>query len=186
MLQVENLHVAYGHVQALQGVSLKVNPGEIVTIVGANGAGKSTLVKTIAGLLHPRQGRVMFEGEDLSKLPAHKVVRRGIGFSPEGRRVFPLLTVEENLDIGAYTRGGKDLASDKEKVYSLFSRLGERKNQLAGLMSGGEQQMLAIGRALMSRPKLLLLDEPSLGLAPVIVEDVFKLITALNQTGIAI
>jgi len=186
MLEIDDLHVSYRHVQALKGVSLKVQPGEIVTLVGANGAGKSTLVKAVAGLVRPRQGRIRFEGEDLGKVPAHHVVRRRIGYSPEGRRVFPLLTIDENLEIGAYTRNRAELKQDKERVYRLFPRLTERLQSLAGTLSGGEQQMLAIGRALMSRPKLLLLDEPSLGLAPTIVANVFKLIQQLNETGIAI
>ena len=186
MLEIDDLHVSYGHVHALKGVSLRVQPGEIVTLVGANGAGKSTLVKAVAGLIRPRQGSIRFEGAELTKIAAHQVVRRGIGYSPEGRRVFPLLTIDENLEIGAYTRGGRELKQDKERVYALFPRLTERLKSLAGTLSGGEQQMLAIGRALMSRPKLLLLDEPSLGLAPTIVANVFKLIQELNQTGIAI
>jgi branched-chain amino acid transport system ATP-binding protein len=186
MLEIEDLHVSYGHVQALKGVSLRVQPGEIVTLVGANGAGKSTLVKTVAGLVRPQQGRIRFEGEELGRVPAHQIVRRGIGYSPEGRRVFPLLTVDENLEIGAYTRNRSELKGDKERVYGLFPRLTERLKSLGGTLSGGEQQMLAIGRALMSRPKLLLLDEPSLGLGPTIVTSVFKLIRDLNATGIAI
>src|SRR5688572_8936095 len=183
MLEIEDLHVSYGHVQALKGVSLRVQPGEIVTLVGANGAGKSTLVKTVAGLVRPQQGRIRFEGEELGRVPAHQIVRRGIGYSPEGRRVFPLLTVDENLEIGAYTRNRSELKGDKERVYGLFPRLTERLKSLGGTLSGGEQQMLAIGRALMSRPKLLLLDEPSLGLGPTIVTSVFKLIRDLNATG---
>ncbi len=187
MLEIEDLHVTYGHVQALKGVSLQVQPGEIVTLVGANGAGKSMLVKTVAGLVRPQKRPYQLRGRRAGQVcQPTRSSRRGIGYSPEGRRVFPLLTVDENPEIGAYTRNRSELKGDKERVYSLFPRLTERLKSLGGTLSGGEQQMLAIGRALMSRPKLLLLDEPSLGLGPTIVASVFKLIRDLNATGIAI
>ena len=167
-------------------MSIEVGKGEIVTLIGANGAGKTTTLKTISGLLHPRAGHVRFEGEDISKVPAHKLVQQGIGQAPEGRRIFPRLTVMENLQMGAFTRPPAEIGPDIERVMTLFPRLGERTNQLGGTLSGGEQQMLAIGRALMSRPRVLLLDEPSLGLAPILVQTVFATIQDINRQGTSI
>ncbi len=183
MLHVEDIHVYYGGIHALKGISLKVEKGKIVTLIGANGAGKSTTLRTIVGLVSPRSGRVVFNGEEIHKLKTHEIIRRGIGISPEGRRVFPNLTVMENLELGAYNRPPAEFQKDLEWVFSLFPRLAERKSQLAGTLSGGEQQMLALGRALMSRPSLVLLDEPSLGLAPLVVEEVFKTIQTINEQG---
>ncbi|HVA85926.1 MAG TPA: ABC transporter ATP-binding protein [Candidatus Saccharimonadales bacterium] len=172
---------------ALQGISLEVHPGEIVTLLGANGAGKTTTLKTIHGLLHPRKGRIEFDGADITTVPAHQLVRRGIGQSPEGRRIFARMTVVENLQMGAYTRPNKgELESDFERVFELFPRLRERRHQAGGTLSGGEQQMLAMGRALMARPSLLLLDEPSMGLAPILVEQIFSIITDINRQGTTI
>jgi branched-chain amino acid transport system ATP-binding protein len=187
VLRLSDVHTYYGHIHALQGISLEVHPGEIVTLLGANGAGKTTTLKTISGLLHPRSGTIEFEGEDVSKVPAHMLVRRGICQSPEGRRIFGRMTVLENLQMGAYTRsGGKNLDSEFEAIFVLFPRLRERRTQQAGTLSGGEQQMLAIGRALMSKPRLLLLDEPSMGLAPILVEQIFDIIRDINRQGITI
>ncbi len=183
MLHVEDIHVYYGGIHALKGISLKVEKGRIVTLIGANGAGKSTTLRTIVGLVSPRSGRVVFNGEEIHKLKTHEIIRRGIGISPEGRRVFPNLTVMENLELGAYNRPPAEFQRDLEWVFSLFPRLAERKRQLAGTLSGGEQQMLALGRALMSRPSLVLLDEPSLGLAPLVVEEVFRTIQTINEQG---
>ncbi|MBM4342777.1 MAG: ABC transporter ATP-binding protein [Deltaproteobacteria bacterium] len=184
MLVVDSVSAHYGAIAALHDVSLQVDAGEIVTLIGANGAGKTTTLACISGLHKPRTGRVTFEGKDLGPVPAHDIVRLGIAHCPEGRRVFPRLTVAENLDLGAYIRSDKDgIAADFQRVYDLFPVLGQRKTQLAGTLSGGEQQMLAVGRALMARPRLLLLDEPSLGLAPLIVETIFKVVVALNQQG---
>lgn len=174
MLKVNDLHVYYGGIHALKGVHLSVEQGQIVTLIGANGAGKSTTLRTIVGLERPRGGTVLFNGEDLTKLDTHRIIQRGIGISPEGRKVFPNLTVVENLELGAYNQSQKDAAIQMEWVYTLFPRLRERSRQLTGTLSGGEQQMVALGRALMSRPKLVLLDEPSLGLAPLVVEEVFQ------------
>jgi branched-chain amino acid transport system ATP-binding protein len=164
-------------------VSVEVKQGQVVTLIGSNGAGKSTTLRSIVGLVKPRSGSVKFEGEELTRLAAHKIIRRGIGVSPEGRHVFPNLSVLENLELGAYHQSPKNFSADLEWVYSLFPRLKERQRQLSGTLSGGEQQMLAFGRALMSRPKLVLLDEPSLGLAPLVVEEVFKTIRAINRQG---
>ena len=186
MLELENVCVNYGAIEALRGVSLEVRTGEVVTLIGANGAGKTTTLKTISGLLHPRQGRVRFEGNDISRVAAHKLVRQGIGQAPEGRRIFPRLTVLENLQMGAFTRDQKTIGPDIERVMDLFPRLRERTNQLGGTLSGGEQQMLAIGRALMSEPRVLLLDEPSLGLAPILVQQVFETIKDINAQGTSI
>ena len=186
MLVVDDVHTYYGQIHALQGISIRVEKGEIVTLIGANGAGKSTTLKTISGLLHPRQGHIRFEGQDISKTPAHQLVERGIGQAPEGRRIFPRLTVLENLQMGAFTRPKADLTPDIDRVFSLFPRLQERSGQLGGTLSGGEQQMLAIGRALMSEPRLLLLDEPSLGLAPILVQQVFEKIKEINAEGTSI
>ncbi len=185
ILKVENLNVYYGSIHAVKGISFEVNQGEIVTLIGANGAGKSTSLNTITGLLHSRTGSVTFLGEALGKVPPHKVVGKGLALVPEGRRVFLQMTVEENLEMGAFTRSG-GAAADMEQVYTLFPRLKERSRQIAGTLSGGEQQMLAMGRALMSRPKLLMLDEPSMGLAPILVEQIFEIIRNLHQAGTTI
>jgi branched-chain amino acid transport system ATP-binding protein len=187
MLRVEDLHVYYGHIHAVKGISFEVNEGEIVTLIGANGAGKSTTLKTITGILKPRSGDIVLKGRSIRGLRSEKVVALGVGYVPEGRRVFPVLSVEQNLDIGATCR--KDRAGvqkDKQQMFERFPVLGERHNQLAGSLSGGEQQMLAIARALMSRPSLILMDEPSLGLAPVLVRRVFSLIAELNRQGVSI
>lgn len=183
MLKIEALSTCYGVLQVLHEISLEVNSGEIVTIIGANGAGKSTLLKTIAGWLKPRCGKVVLGGERIDGLPAHQVVRQGVAVCPEGRRVFPQLTVLENLQMGAYHRQGKDWREDMEWIFQLFPRLAERRRQLGASLSGGEQQMLALGRALMSRPKLLLLDEPLLGLAPVVVESVLDTVVQVRRKG---
>lgn len=187
MLEVQDIHTYYGNIHALKGISITVEEGEIVTLIGANGAGKSTTLWTIARLLEPRQGRVLLEGEDLADYKAHEIVYRGVAMVPEGRRVFSKLTVAENLDMGAYHRSDRDgIAVDLQRVFSLFPRLEERRNQVAGTLSGGEQQMLATARALMARPRLLLLDEPSMGLAPVLVENVFETIQGINRDGTTI
>jgi branched-chain amino acid transport system ATP-binding protein len=187
MLEINNLHVKYGNVEALHGISLKVERGEIVTILGANGAGKSTTLNTICGLIRPAAGDIVFEGESLNRMPAHKVVSRKITQSPEGRRVFGTLTVEENLKLGAFSsRNTQRIQNSFQWIFELFPRLAERRKQLSGTLSGGEQQMLAIGRALMSNPKLLLLDEPSLGLAPVLVNQIFKTIRQINESGVTV
>jgi branched-chain amino acid transport system ATP-binding protein len=183
VLEIKDINVYYGGIHALKGVSVEVKQGQVVTLIGSNGAGKSTTLRSIVGLVKPRSGSVKFEGEELTRLAAHKIIRRGIGVSPEGRHVFPNLSVLENLELGAYHQSPKHFSADLEWVYSLFPRLKERQGQLSGTLSGGEQQMLAFGRALMSRPKLVLLDEPSLGLAPLVVEEVFKTIRAINQQG---
>ena len=187
MLEVADLHVSYGAIKAVRGISLSVEQGQIVTLIGSNGAGKTTTLQTISGLLRPARGAIRFLGQTISGLPAHLIVRRGIAQSPEGRGVFANLTVAENLDLGAYTRSDKPaIAADLEHVLSLFPRLRERFRQLSGTLSGGEQQMLAIARALMTRPKLLLLDEPSLGLAPQIVQQIFSIIRKINAEGVTI
>jgi branched-chain amino acid transport system ATP-binding protein len=186
MLEMTEAHTYYGHIHALRGISLRVEKGEIVTLIGANGAGKTTTLKTISGILHPRQGTVTFEGRDISRTPAHELVRSGIGQSPEGRRIFSRMTVLENLQMGAFTRNLKEIEPDIERVFTLFPRLKERIGQLGGTLSGGEQQMLAIGRALMSEPRVLLLDEPSLGLAPILVQQVFSTIREINAQGTTI
>jgi branched-chain amino acid transport system ATP-binding protein len=183
MLDVSDLNVSYGQAQALWDVGLSVNAGEIVSIVGVNGAGKSTLVNTIAGLLRPTSGRILMDGEDVAKVPSHTICEHGIAVVPEGRRILPEMTVRDNLDLGSYRPGARSQRADRtEWIHSLFPVLKDRQNQLAGTMSGGEQQMLAIGRALMSDPKLLLLDEPSLGLAPVIVDKIFDVVTEIKDT----
>jgi branched-chain amino acid transport system ATP-binding protein len=183
-LLVEALDVYYGAVHALKGVSLRVEAGEIVTLIGANGAGKTTLLRTISGIVPARAGRVSFEGKDITKLPAHEIVGLGVSQSPEGRMVFANLSVADNLELGAYRRRDRDgIKKDYEKVFRLFPRLFERRKQLSGTLSGGEQQMLAMGRALMSRPRVLLLDEPSLGIAPLLVRDIFKTIGEINREG---
>ncbi|WP_366557933.1 ABC transporter ATP-binding protein [uncultured Oscillibacter sp.] len=186
MLKVDDINVYYGSIHAVKGISFEVNQGEIVTLIGANGAGKSTTLNTIAGLLHNRSGSVTFMGEPLNKVPSHKIVSRGLALVPEGRRVFLQMSVQENLEMGAYTQSGANIAQDMEKVYNTFPRLLERRRQIAGTLSGGEQQMLAMGRALMSRPKLLMLDEPSMGLAPILVEQIFDIIRKLHQSGTTI
>ena len=184
LLDVQDLHVYYGQIHALKGGSLSVDSGEIVTLIGANGAGKSTTLKTISGLLKPRQGQMLLAGEDLGAFPPHEIVAKGVVQVPEGRRIFGRLTVKENLEMGAYTRTDRDgIGEDMDRVFALFSRLKERINQVAGTLSGGEQQMLAIGRALMTRPRVLLLDEPSMGLAPVLVDQIFDTIKGINAQG---
>ncbi|MBL4932172.1 ABC transporter ATP-binding protein [Clostridium paridis] len=184
MIKIDNLVVSYGGIEALKDISLEVPSGKIVTLVGANGAGKSTTLKSIVGLVKPKSGSISYEGTDLTKLSTEKMVEKGIALVPEGRRVFADLTVLENLKIGAYSRKDrKEISEDLENVYSLFPRLKERSWQLAGTLSGGEQQMLAIGRALMSRPKLIMMDEPSLGLAPIIVKELFGIIKKINEEG---
>ena len=183
MLVLDDVHTYYGNIHALQGISLTVGRGEIVTLIGANGAGKTTTLKTISGLLHPRRGRVVFEGKDISHTAAHHLVRAGIGHAPEGRRIFSRMTVLENLLMGAFTRDQTTIQPDIERVMDLFPRLRERTHQLGGTLSGGEQQMLAIGRALMSAPRVLLLDEPSLGLSPILVQQVFATIKEINGQG---
>jgi len=187
VLRLTDVHTYYGRIHALQGISLEVHLGEIVTLLGANGAGKTTTLKTIHGLMHPKVGKIEFDGADITHVPAHLLVRRGIGQAPEGRRIFARMTVMENLQMGAYTRTGKDdLNADFERVFELFPRLRERRTQAGGTLSGGEQQMLAIGRALMTRPKLLLLDEPSMGLAPILVQQIFSIIGDINRQGTTI
>ncbi len=186
MLDISDLHVFYGEIHALKGISLTVGQGEIVALLGPNGAGKTTTVKTISGLIAPRRGRIELEGAALAGLAAHEIVYRGVAHSPEGRRIFNRLSVRENLEMGAYTRTDARVASDIERVFTLFPRLRERHTQVAGTLSGGEQQMLAIGRALMANPRLLLLDEPSMGLAPVIVEQIFDTIREVNRLGTTI
>jgi branched-chain amino acid transport system ATP-binding protein len=184
MLQVNEIDVFYGNIQALKGVSLEVNEGEIVTLIGANGAGKSTLLKTLSGLLKPKSGTIEYLGGSISGKPAQTIVKAGISHVPEGRRVFANMSVEENLELGAYLRKDKNgIRKDIEKVYGLFPRLLERRKQLSGTLSGGEQQMLAMGRAIMAKPKLLLLDEPSMGLAPLIVKTIFQIIEEINREG---
>ncbi len=184
VLELKSVHTYYGHIHALKGVSLEVREGEIVTLIGANGAGKTTTLRTISGMVHPREGEVIFEGKRVNHLPAYEIVKRGIGHVPEGRRIFPRLTVEENLEIGAYlTNDRQTVAERKTEVFDLFPRLAERRRQLGGTLSGGEQQMLAIGRALMQDPRILLLDEPSMGLAPVLVDAIFEIIVELNKRG---
>jgi len=187
LLELTDLHVHYGAIHALRGVSLKVEAGQIVTLIGANGAGKSTTLRAISGLRPATKGTIKFDGQDVTRLPPHTIVGLGMSHSPEGRGVFPDLTVEDNLDLGAFLRKDKaGIAADLEKCFGLFPRLKERRKQTAGTLSGGEQQMLAISRALMSRPKLLLLDEPSLGLAPTIVDRIFEIIRTVNQDGTTI
>jgi branched-chain amino acid transport system ATP-binding protein len=187
LLELKNVHSYYGNIHALKGISLTVGKGEIVTLIGANGAGKSTTLRTISGLIQPRQGEVHLDGQRIDQLPAHKVVERGVLQSPEGRRIFPRLTVRENLEMGAFTRTDKDgIGQDLERVFGLFPRLRERVSQKGGTLSGGEQQMLAIGRALMGRPQVLLLDEPSMGLAPVLVEQIFAIVKDINAQGTTI
>jgi len=184
MLALQDVHAYYGNIHALKGLTLHVEKGEIVTLIGANGAGKSTTIRTVSGLLRPRQGRISLEGEPIERLPPHQIVQRGVAQAPEGRRIFPRLTVLENLDMGAYTRTDRaGVRADLDRVLQLFPRLKERASQQGGTLSGGEQQMLAIGRALMARPRVLLLDEPSMGLAPTMVEVIFQTIQEINRQG---
>ena len=186
MLKAENLNVYYGPIHAVKGVSFEVREGEIVTLIGANGAGKSTTLKTISGLMRSRGGSIEFMDRSIAATPAHRIVELGLAHVPEGRRIFTRMTVEENLDMGAFIKKNADLEQDKERVFEQFPRLKERRKQIAGTLSGGEQQMLAMGRALMSEPKLLMLDEPSMGLAPILVEQVFDIISAMHKTGTTI
>ena len=184
VLEVEGIHTFYGAIQALRGISLQVREGEIVTLIGSNGAGKTTTLRSINGLNHPRRGTIVFQGKNITRTPAHEVVKRGISQSPEGRKLFPRMSVVENLELGAFQRVDRtEMKEDMDRVFSLFPRLAERKSQKAGTLSGGEQQMLAIGRALMARPKLLLLDEPSMGLAPILVEKIFQIVREINEQG---
>jgi branched-chain amino acid transport system ATP-binding protein len=184
ILEVEDIHTFYGSIEALKGISIEVREGEIVTLIGANGAGKSTTLRSINGLNHPRNGRIRFQGDDITNAPPHQVVKMGISQSPEGRRLFPRMSVFENLEMGAFQREDRSrIQEDLERVYTLFPRLAERRSQHAGTMSGGEQQMCAIGRALMARPKLLMLDEPSMGLAPIFVERIFEIVKEINEQG---
>ncbi len=187
VLQVEDIHTFYGTIEALKGISLEVRTGEIVTLIGSNGAGKTTTLRSINGLNRPRRGTILFEDNDVTRTPPHEIVRRGISQSPEGRKLFPRMTVIENLEMGAFQRTDRtEIREDLDRVFSLFPRLAERKSQKAGTLSGGEQQMCAIGRALMARPKLLLLDEPSMGLAPIFVERIFETLKEINAQGTTI
>ena len=184
MLEVKDLELCYGVIQAIKGVSFQVNKGEVIALIGANGAGKTTILHTITGLLSPKKGSVMFEGTDITKVPAHKIVSMGMAHVPEGRRVFADLSVYENLKMGAYTRKDKaEIEESLRQVYERFPRLEERKNQMAGTLSGGEQQMLAMGRALMSRPQIILMDEPSMGLSPILVNEIFNIIESVSKSG---
>jgi len=187
LLAIENLHVSYGAIRAVQGISFEIDEGEIVTLIGANGAGKTTTLRTVSGLLRPSEGSILYRGQDLSRVPPEQIVRMGISHVPEGRHIFSNLTVRENLEMGAYTRRDKgEIEESLERVFASFPRLKERLKQLGGTLSGGEQQMLAMGRGLMSRPTLLLLDEPSMGLAPILVEEIFSIIEQINSQGTSI
>ena len=186
ILKVDDINVYYGSIHAIKGISFEVEEGEVVTLIGANGAGKSTTLNTISGLLRSKTGSIEFMGQSLAKVPSHKIVERGLALVPEGRRIFLQMTVQENLEMGAFTQKGGETQQDLEKIYALFPRLKERLKQMAGTLSGGEQQMLAMGRALMSRPKLLMLDEPSMGLAPILVEQIFEIIQRLHKAGTTI
>lgn len=186
LLEVKDLEVSYGVINALKGISFEVNEGEIVTLIGANGAGKTTTMQSVIGLIPSNHGTITYDGQDITKMPCHKIVHLGMSQVPEGRRIFQELTVYENLLMGAYSKKGDTFKEDLEKVYNRFPRLKERNNQIAGTLSGGEQQMLAMGRALMSRPKLLMLDEPSMGLSPLLVDEVFKIIKDINKDGTTI
>ena len=186
ILKVDDINVYYGSIHAIKGISFEVNEGEIVTLIGANGAGKSTTLNTIAGLLHSKTGHIEFMGESLNHVPSHKVVSKGLALVPEGRRIFLQMSVQENLDMGAFSRKGGNINADMERIFEQFPRLKERRKQVAGTLSGGEQQMLAMGRALMSNPKLLMLDEPSMGLAPILVEQIFDIIKELHKAGTTI
>ena len=183
LLKVEDIHVYYGNIHAIKGISFEVNEGEIVTLIGANGAGKSTTLNTIAGLMKPRSGQITFDGKNLASVPASRIVSLGMALCPEGRRVFQQMSVRENLEMGGYTRPATEIPASLEDVFTRFPRLKEREKQVAGTLSGGEQQMLAMGRALMSKPKLLMLDEPSMGLAPILVEQIFDIIKELHAAG---
>ena len=186
LLEVDSIHTYYGAIEALKGVSLTVEDGEVVTMIGSNGAGKSTTLRSISGLTPARRGRITFGGQDITRVPAHEIVSYGIALSPEGRHCFPRMTVRENLDLGAHHRRGAAVGEDLERVFELFPRLHEREKQKAGTMSGGEQQMLAIGRALMARPRLLMLDEPSMGIAPILVQRIYETIAEINRGGVTI
>jgi branched-chain amino acid transport system ATP-binding protein len=187
VLRLEDVHTYYGSIHALKGVSIEVREGEIVTLIGANGAGKSTTLRSVNGLNHPREGRIRFQGRDITNAPPHEIVKMGIAQSPEGRRLFPHMSVYENLEMGAFQRADRrNIKEDLDRVYDLFPRLQERRSQKAGTLSGGEQQMCAIGRALMARPKLLMLDEPSMGLAPIFVERIFEIVKEINEQGTTI
>ena len=186
MLEVRNLHVSYGEIRALKGVTFRVGEGEVVALLGNNGAGKTTTLRAISGLLAPRDGAVVFEGSSLVGMASHAIVRRGVTHVPEGRRIFNRLSVLENLEMGAFTRSDSEVRTDIDRVFGIFTRLQERRSQVAGTLSGGEQQMLAIGRALMAKPRLLLLDEPSMGLAPVLVEQIFETVQTINRQGVTI
>lgn len=186
ILKVEDINVYYGSIHAIKGISFEVQEGEVVTLIGANGAGKSTTLNAVSGLLRSKTGSISFLGESLAKVPSHKVVAKGLALVPEGRRIFLQMTVQENLEMGAFTQKGSGIQQDLEMVYELFPRLKERYKQMAGTLSGGEQQMLAVGRALMSRPKLMMLDEPSLGLAPLVVQDIFSIIREINRQGVTV
>ena len=187
ILQVEDIHTFYGSIEALKGISIEVKEGEVVTLIGSNGAGKSTTLRSISGLNAPKTGKIIYDGNEIQGTPAHEVAALGIAQAPEGRRIFPRLTVGENLDMGAFLRSNRqEITRDRERVFELFPRLKERENQKGGTMSGGEQQMLAMGRAMMANPKMLLLDEPSLGLAPVVVDRIYETIRTINQQGVTI
>ena len=186
LLKVKDIHVYYGAIHAIKGISLEVNEGEIVTLIGANGAGKSTTLNTIAGLLKPRQGTIAFAGMPVDGIAANKMVYKGLSLCPEGRRIFQQMTVKENLEMGAFSRPNEEVEQSIERVYGFFPRLLEREKQIAGTLSGGEQQMLAMGRALMSKPRLMMLDEPSMGLAPILVEQIFEIIRDMNKAGTTI
>ena len=187
ILQVEDIHTFYGSIEALKGISIEVKEGEVVTLIGSNGAGKSTTLRSISGLNAPKVGKIIYDGKEIQGTPAHEVAALGIAQAPEGRRIFPRLTVGENLDMGAFLRSNRqEITRDRERVFELFPRLKERENQKGGTMSGGEQQMLAMGRAMMANPKMLLLDEPSLGLAPVVVDRIYETIRTINQQGVTI
>ena len=186
LLEVTDIRTHYGSIEALKGVSLTVEEGEVVTLIGSNGAGKSTTLRSISGLTPASSGRISFAGQDITRVPAHEIVAYGIALSPEGRHCFPRMTVRENLDLGAHHRRGAEVAADMERVFELFPRLHEREKQQAGTMSGGEQQMLAIGRALMARPRLLMLDEPSMGIAPILVQRIYETIGEINRDGVTI
>ena len=186
LLEVSDIHAHYGTIEALKGVSLTVEEGEIVTLIGSNGAGKSTTLRSISGLTPASSGKITFRGQNITRVPAHEIVEFGVALSPEGRHCFPRMTVRENLDLGAHRRRGPEIATDLERVFGLFPRLRERERQKAGTMSGGEQQMLAIGRALMARPRLLMLDEPSMGIAPILVQRIYETIGEINRSGVTI
>ena len=186
LLEVKNIKVYYGNINAIKDISFEVNEGEIVTLIGANGAGKSSILNTVAGLIKPKSGEIIFDGQGIIGIPAHKIVSKGMALCPEGRRIFQQLSVKENLEMGSYTRPVNEVSDSIEKVYELFPRLKERYKQIAGTLSGGEQQMLAMGRALMSKPRLMMLDEPSMGLAPILVEQIFDIIKNLHKSGTTI